>query len=341
MLVLGLDPSLTNYGWAVHDTDAPVGTPERCVARGRFGSLFMGSCMAGRRGATNTPPPLTPQPVQEAVMVPYLTPPKGGGIYVIRLSDTHYYGGRTKCFRTRWAVHRRLLREGKHFNPRAQAVFNQHGRFEPEVLCVISVDGQRAAEKAWLDENFDKPGCVNLSRSSDGVHAGYKHSEETRAKHRRPIHTPESKEKCRQAASKPRPNYTPHPHTEESRRKLSDAARLQHQRERLAGITRSGFSGRTHTAATRELLSQQKMGKPHPHKGSPQSEERKAHQAQKMREWWAALSPEERQVHADKQKGRPRTKGMTGRKHSPETKRKMAEARKRYWARKKAAEGSE
>ena len=36
MKVLGLDPSLTNYGWAIHNTDAPVGTPERCVARGRF-----------------------------------------------------------------------------------------------------------------------------------------------------------------------------------------------------------------------------------------------------------------------------------------------------------------
>jgi hypothetical protein len=36
MKVLGLDPSLTNYGWALHDTDAPVGTPERCIARGRF-----------------------------------------------------------------------------------------------------------------------------------------------------------------------------------------------------------------------------------------------------------------------------------------------------------------
>lgn len=274
-------------------------------------------------------------------MVPYTTPPKGGGLYVIRLSDTHYYGGRTKCFRTRWAVHRRLLREGKHFNAHAQAVFNKHGRFDAEVVCVISVDEQRAAEKAWLDENFDKPGCVNLSRSSDGVHAGYRHSEETRAKHRRPVHTPESKEKCRQAASKPRPNYTPHPHTEESRRKLSEATRFQHQRERLAGSTRTGFSGRTHTSTTRELLSQQRLGKPHPHKGSPQSEECKAHQARKMREWWGNLSPEERQAHADKQRGRPRTKGMTGRKHSPETKRKMAEARKRNWARKKAEGESE
>lgn len=36
MLVLGLDPSLSNYGWAIHNTDAPVGTPDRCVARGRF-----------------------------------------------------------------------------------------------------------------------------------------------------------------------------------------------------------------------------------------------------------------------------------------------------------------
>ena len=36
MIVLGLDPSLTNYGWALHDTSAPVGTPQRCVARGRF-----------------------------------------------------------------------------------------------------------------------------------------------------------------------------------------------------------------------------------------------------------------------------------------------------------------
>lgn len=34
MLVLGFDPSLTNFGWAIHDTD---GTGEgRCPARGRF-----------------------------------------------------------------------------------------------------------------------------------------------------------------------------------------------------------------------------------------------------------------------------------------------------------------
>lgn len=36
MRVLGLDPSLTNFGWAVVDTDHPVGDPKRVVARGRF-----------------------------------------------------------------------------------------------------------------------------------------------------------------------------------------------------------------------------------------------------------------------------------------------------------------
>jgi hypothetical protein len=36
MLILGLDPSLTNYGWAIHDTNAPVGDTSRCPARGRF-----------------------------------------------------------------------------------------------------------------------------------------------------------------------------------------------------------------------------------------------------------------------------------------------------------------
>jgi Holliday junction resolvasome RuvABC endonuclease subunit len=34
--VLGLDPSLTNYGWAVHDTSFPLGSRSRCAERGRF-----------------------------------------------------------------------------------------------------------------------------------------------------------------------------------------------------------------------------------------------------------------------------------------------------------------
>lgn len=36
MRVLGIDPSLTAYGWAIHDNSFPVGDPRRCEARGRF-----------------------------------------------------------------------------------------------------------------------------------------------------------------------------------------------------------------------------------------------------------------------------------------------------------------
>lgn len=36
MIVLGVDPSLTNFGWALHDTSFPVGDARRCPERGRF-----------------------------------------------------------------------------------------------------------------------------------------------------------------------------------------------------------------------------------------------------------------------------------------------------------------
>jgi Holliday junction resolvasome RuvABC endonuclease subunit len=36
MRILGVDPSLTNYGWAIHDDSYPVGSPDRCEVRGRF-----------------------------------------------------------------------------------------------------------------------------------------------------------------------------------------------------------------------------------------------------------------------------------------------------------------
>jgi hypothetical protein len=261
-------------------------------------------------------------------MLPYPTPPSGGGLYVIRLSDNHYYGGRTKAFTNRWAVHYRLLRDGKHFNAHAQAVFNQHGRFEPEVLCVTSNEGgRRELEGLWLQGNVGKPGCVNLSRSADGVHVGYTHSEATRVKHRRPVHTDESKEKCRQAARRPRKSYTPHPHTEESRAKLSASLKRVWAREKEAGVKRAGFGG-THSDEARAKISAAKRGRPHPHTGVSKTQEQKDHQSQAMLDWWSSLTPEEREAHASKQKGRPPTKGMTGRKHTPETKRRMSEARR-------------
>lgn len=36
MRVLGFDPSLTNFGWAIHDSAESNGSPTRCLERGRF-----------------------------------------------------------------------------------------------------------------------------------------------------------------------------------------------------------------------------------------------------------------------------------------------------------------
>lgn len=117
-------------------------------------------------------------------MPPRTTPwkrPPSAGLYLIRFSDDHYYGGRSATLDRRWRSHWELLKAGSHYNRRMQAVFNLHGRFEPEVLQEAGpgVD-LRAEEQKWLDAHFRQPGCVNLSPDSDGGCEG--HTEETRQK---------------------------------------------------------------------------------------------------------------------------------------------------------------
>jgi len=51
-----------------------------------------------------------------------------GGMYVIWLSDTHYYGGRAVNFKVRWRTHETLFRKGVHTNHHAQAVYDPHRR---------------------------------------------------------------------------------------------------------------------------------------------------------------------------------------------------------------------
>jgi group I intron endonuclease len=113
-----------------------------------------------------------------------IEPSRKGGLYVIRLSDTHYYGGRAKNFRVRWKDHLRALREGRHDNSRVQATYNKYGRFEPTVFLSMcddaSDESRRGEEQKWLDKHFRKPGCLNLSPFSDGGCSG--HTEETRRK---------------------------------------------------------------------------------------------------------------------------------------------------------------
>jgi len=89
-----------------------------------------------------------------------------GGIYVVWLSDSHYYGGRAINFRARWRRHLTQLEQGKHLNKHMQAVFNKYREFSPEILSVLPLKEQIQAEEAWLAEHFGKKDCLNLSRSA-------------------------------------------------------------------------------------------------------------------------------------------------------------------------------
>jgi len=101
-------------------------------------------------------------------MLSYPTPPPGGGLYVIWLSDRHYYGGRTGSFHRRWADHLRALRDGAHDNRFMQRVFSGQ-TFRPEAIHGIEeTSDQIEAEQSWLDENFGRPGCMNLTSSALG-----------------------------------------------------------------------------------------------------------------------------------------------------------------------------
>lgn len=217
-----------------------------------------------------------------------------GGLYVIWLSDTHYYGGRTVNFKVRWQTHANLLRKGFHTNPHAQAVYNIHGRFEPKILCEIPESEQRAAEDAWLAEHFGKPDCVNVWNSSEGMPAGWRHSDATKAKFKARRFSDETKHRwsesrkghqvsdaTRQKLSsslrgKERPDVadrnvksTGWKHTDDAKAKISAAGARVHSESSRAkvkathkelGIRPPSRQGTTHTDDSRQKMSESHKG---------------------------------------------------------------------------------
>lgn len=103
--------------------------------------------------------------MNEIQLPPVTSTNRGGGLYLIKLSDRHYYGGRALSLRARWRRHLTSLERGTHGNPYMQAVFNIYRQFDPRIILLSdNLDALIAAEAKWLDENFGRPGCLNLSR---------------------------------------------------------------------------------------------------------------------------------------------------------------------------------
>jgi hypothetical protein len=219
------------------------------------------------------------------------TPASVGGIYVIRLSDTHYYGGRTGNFKKRWADHLRELRNGRHNNRRMQRVFDLHGRFDPEVVEVLAPSECPDAEQAWLDANFRKPGCVNLVSSSRGGMTGMCRTPESRAKQSVTIRSrPDLIEKARASIAQNRFFITEEglrrgilktaeknrgrkqPPEQIARRVASITGRKNTpetiERMRVSGKRRAEAVPTSHGANTRALISTQQRGRVWVHDGA-------------------------------------------------------------------------
>lgn len=146
-----------------------------------------------------------------------------GGLYFLRLSDTHFYGGSTLSFKGRWREHLRTLKKGTHSNPIMQAVYDKHHRLDTEVLKACQDPAERLLlEQAWLDENYGTKGCVNICPIAESPMGGRIHTEESKAKM--------SKAKRGRIL------------TEAHCKALSEAQKLRHSREGVSDETRKKIS---------------------------------------------------------------------------------------------------
>lgn len=179
-----------------------------------------------------------------------------GGLYVLRLSDSHYYGGRSANCDHRWKEHLRDLQAGTHYNKRMQAVYNLHKRFEPEVVTPWTEGlDLREVEQRWLDANFRKPGCVNLVRTSDG--GGGEWSDASKKKMSQTLTSrPDLIAKARESMSKNRDKRLWTPEARQKLRERNIARRGVPQKPEHVSQRAESNRGRKNTPETIKLMSE-------------------------------------------------------------------------------------
>lgn len=183
--------------------------------------------------------------------------PNQGGLYIIWLSDSHYYGGRTSNFKHRWKNHLLALQRGLHSNCFMQAVFNIHGRFEPSILETENDPNSRVTqEQRWLDSNVGKEDCVNFNKSALGPQ-GCVRSAETRAKMSAAAlrRAPPSKETCKKISLA----KTGYVNTPEARARMSEG---QSRRAPPTPETREKLRARRASEDTKKLMSEKRREDP-------------------------------------------------------------------------------
>lgn len=110
------------------------------------------------------------------------------GVYkIVNTVTGHCYVGQSQRIKKRRHEHFRLLRAGKHINPKLQHAFTKYGeqafKWTLEVQCE-DVNDLDAIEEAFLSGRawFDEPNCYNIADFSKAPMRGKQHTSESKKK---------------------------------------------------------------------------------------------------------------------------------------------------------------
>lgn len=232
------------------------------------------------------------------------------GIYKIQsiVKPERIYIGSTMNIYKRWERHLLLLRRNKHHSQKLQRHFNKYGKNDLvfSILIICNKEELINTEQYFID--IYQP--YFNGRIKAFTNGGFKHTEEAKKK---------ISEAFKGAKN---PNYGKH-FSKEHRRKISDAKK---------GI--SVNLGRRHTEEAKRKISLAKKGKPNPHKGNRPSDKgiERIKELLRGRIPWNKGKPYPHKGYvASEETLKKRRESMLGKTHSEESKKKMSDARKKYY----------
>lgn len=249
------------------------------------------------------------------------------GIYkILNVITRDYYLGGAVHIRRRWNEHRRDLVANRHDNIHLQRAWNKYGKqaFEFSVVLLCDIEHKLYFEQ-WL---------INLLKPA------YNIAEDALAPMQGRHHTEESKRKLSEAHKGKRPSDEVRANMREAwttRPPMSEETKLK--RSELTSGERNPNFGKHLSEEAKRHLSEINSGELHPMFGKHQSDETK-HKRSKSNMGKHLMSEEHRRIVSEANKGKVLSeehKGKLleaniGRHMSEKTKQKMSESAKRRWA---------
>lgn len=180
-----------------------------------------------------------------------------GGIYKILIGEHHFYVGRAKDFKKRWAQHMSAFKRGKG-NRWMLNLYRKLGSeaFVFTILETLPYEQQEEREQYYIDLWWGNEHCCNASKSSHGC-SEFKHSDEAKAKI--------------SAAAR---NIS-----DETRAKMSAASKSRVPSDETKAKISAACKGRVPSDKTRAKLSEAQKGKPGYWNGKTLSEGHKENMA--------------------------------------------------------------